>query len=546
MPAIVQNANSAQERICALNQGRNTIGRGLDNSIVVEDEARSLSRHHAEIWWRDGETTVCDLGSSNGTFLNEVPLPAQKPHRLREGDSVRFGSVVFVYRDEVRSVPHSAAGRETSDVSILASVAPELSRVRLSDVVHAHRDTITSGSVLMLQNRDAAQRNADKLKILLEISKELSSPESYHLLPEKILDLLFQVMRVDRAILLLVDERTQELESKAVKVRNSVAVDYEFYSKRIVEYVKEQGCGILSDNAAVDQRFAQSHSILQQSIQAAMCAPLKPRDRVIGVLYVDNLSMSHIYEKEDLEFLTSLANQAAIAIENASLTQKMQSEIVRRTRLERFFPQELTQKLQGGWNLNEITETEVTALFSDISGFTTLASQMPPRQVLELLNEYFRVMVEETVFRFGGVLEKYIADALLAVWGSPYRRDNDASQAVSAAIAMQWAMNRLNRQWQQQGRNQHIQIHIGLNTGVVAAGNIGSEQLIQFTHIGDTMNVASRICNLAKAGEIVISDTTLARVAAMGLPVEPLPPALVKGKEHPLQTYRVLWQRLQG
>ncbi|NJK35780.1 MAG: FHA domain-containing protein [Oscillatoriales cyanobacterium SM2_2_1] len=549
MPAIVQNANSPYERICELKQGRNTIGRGLDNSIVVEDEARSLSRHHAEIWMRNGETTVCDLGSSNGTFLNDVPLLAQKSHQIKEGDRVRFGSVVFVYRSQPKPRVSPSGGSlnfVNSEVSIIMSVAPELSRVRISEVVHPGRDTAAGGSVLMLQNRDAAQRNADKLKILLEISKELSSPESYHLLPEKILDLLFQVMRVDRAILLLVNETTQQLESKAVKVRDSVAVDYEFYSKRIVEYVKHNGCGILTDNAAVDQRFAQSHSILQQSIQAAMCVPLKPRDRVIGVLYVDNLSMSHIYEKEDLEFLTSLANQAAIAIENANLTRKMQSEVVRRARLERFFPQELTQRLQEEWNLNEIMETEVTALFSDISGFTTLASQMPPRQVLELLNEYFRVMVEETVFRYGGVLEKYIADALLAVWGSPYRRENDANQAVSAAIAMQWAMNRLNQQWQQQGRNQHIQIHIGLNTGVVAAGNIGSEQLIQFTHIGDTMNVASRICNLAKAGEIVISDTTLACVASMGLPVQPLPPSLVKGKDQPLQTYRVLWQQLQG
>jgi len=192
-----------------------------------------------------------------------------------------------------------------------------------------------------------------------------------------------------------------------------------------------------------------------------------------------------------------------------------------------------------------IVETEVTALFSDISGFTEMASQMQPRQVIELLNEYFKVMVEDIVFRFEGTLEKYIADALLAVWGSPYRQDDDAHRALQAAIAMQWAMSELNDKWRKEGRYRQIQIHIGLNTGLVAAGNIGSDKLIQYTNIGDTMNVASRICNVAKAGEIVISQATLDTVKKIvPPPVEALPPVMVKGKSQPLQLYKVLWQSL--
>lgn len=222
----------------------------------------------------------------------------------------------------------------------------------------------------------------------------------------------------------------------------------------------------------------------------------------------------------------------------------MQSEVIRRTKLERFFPAAVSQKIEEGWDLNRIVETEVTALFSDISGFTEMTSQMQPRKVLEFLNEYFKVMVEDIVFPFGGTLEKYIADALLAVWGSPYQKDDDAIMAVSAAIAMQWAMRQLNEEWTKQGRDLQIQIHIGLNTGMVAAGNIGSENLIQYTNIGDTMNVASRICTEAKAGEVFISESTMSHISQFNLPLEKLDLVKVKGKQELLQLYRVHWQNV--
>jgi adenylate cyclase len=417
----------------------------------------------------------------------------------------------------------------------------------MQDLLKQQKQLVTGGSVLMIQGADESQRTAAKLRVLLEVSQELASPEAYASLPEKILELLLKIMSVDRAVLLLVNEKTGELEPKAYKFSNpNATADLDFYSRKITNFVLHQEIAIISADTSLDDRFDSSQSIIQQSIQAAMCTPLKPRDHAIGVLYVDNLSHGHAYQKEDLEFLSSLANQAAIAIENANLYRNMRSEIIRRTKLERFFPAAVSQKIEEGWDLNRIIETEVTALFSDISGFTEMTSPMQPRKVLEFLNEYFRVMVEDIVFPFGGTLEKYIADALLAVWGSPYQKDNDAIMAVNAAIAMQWAMRQLNDQWASQGRDLQIQIHIGLNTGMVASGNIGSENLIQYTNIGDTMNVASRICTAAKAGEIFISESTLAHIAQYNLPLEKLEPIKVKGKEEPLQLYRVQWDSIDS
>lgn len=539
MPYIIQNQGTPQERICELRYGINTIGRGLDNSIVVEDDARSLSRHHAEIQLTDNGIFLTDLNSSNGTFVNQNQIIQQK---LRDGDLVQFGSVVFKFVDhENEALPSNLQGTN-SGLSILMRVSPEKSRVNMQDLLK-QQDFSKAGSVLMIQGGDESQRTAAKLQVLLEVSQELASPEGYATLPAKILELLLKIMSVDRAVLLLVDEQTGKLEPKAYQFSNpETNPNLDFYSSRITNFVLKQGDAIISDDVLGDRRFDSSLSIIQQSIQAAMCAPLKPRDRVIGVLYVDNLSRGYAYNQEDLEFLSSLANQAAIAIENASLYQNMQAEVIRRTKLERFFPAAVSKKIEEGWDLNRIVETEVTALFSDISGFTEMTSQMQPRKVLEFLNEYFKVMVEHIVFPFGGTLEKYIADALLAVWGSPYQGQDDAIMAVNAAIAMQWAMQKLNQEWTTQGRDLQIQIHIGLNTGMVAAGNIGSENLIQYTNIGDTMNVASRICTAAQAGEVYISASTMAKIAQFNLPLEKLSLIKVKGKDEPLQLYRVLWQ----
>jgi len=543
MPYIIQSQGTPHERICDLRHGVNTIGRGLDNSIVVEDDARSLSRHHAEIQVTDKGLYVSDLNSSNGTFVNQVKIIQQK---LNHGDLVQFGSVVFRLVDESQSADNSAGQKVVlnSGLSILMRVSPEKSRVNMQDLLKQQKLT-TSGSVLMIQGTDEVQRTSAKLRVLLEVSQELASPEAYSALPKKILELLLKIMSVDRAVLLLVDEKTGLLEPKAYRFSNpNATADLDFYSRKITNFVFHQGDAIISDDASLDRRFDSSQSIIQQSIQAAMCAPLRPRDRTIGVLYVDNLSRGHAYNKEDLEFLSSLANQAAIAIENANLYRNMQSEMIRRTKLERFFPAAVSQKIEEGWDLNRIIETEVTALFSDISGFTEMTAPMQPRKVLEFLNEYFKVMVEDIVFPFGGTLEKYIADALLAVWGSPYQKDDDAIMAVNAAIAMQWAMKELNEQWTEQGRDLQIQIHIGLNSGMVAAGNIGSENLIQYTNIGDTMNVASRICTAAKAGEVFISESTRTHIAIHNLPLEKLDLIKVKGKDEPLQLYRVLWEKV--
>ncbi len=532
MPYLIQNPEAPNKEVHELKVGSNTIGRELDNSIVVIHI--SLSRHHAKVTVTDDQVLLTDLGSLNHTFVNETKIDQWE---LKDADLVRCGSIVFQFVQELEISAQEPLRDEDVNLSIVSRIAPEQTRVVLQDLLQGSSEN--QGSALKLRQQEVGQRAIDKLKILLEVSKQLSSPEEPDRIIEKILDLLFKIMNVDRAVMLLVNEETGQLEDKIAKFQPGIPTDEKFYSTTITNFVHKNGEAILIADARYDQRFHDSLSILKQAIHASMCVPLKPRDKVIGVLYTDSLSMANVYSEEDLEFLTSLVNQAAIAIENAQLNKKIQTAAIMQAKLERFFPQAVSRKLKEEGNL-EIVDTEVTALFADISSFTEMSSRMEPRQVIEMLNEYFQVMVEEIVFQFEGTLEKYIGDALLAIWGAPYQQTDDAQRAVSAAIAMQRAVCRLNEQWVQR-RNLQIQIHIGLNTGKVAAGNIGSERLIQYATIGDATNVTSRICSAAKAGEILISQSTLDKLSAGTVPLEKIPPVMVKGKDQPLQLYRVLW-----
>jgi adenylate cyclase len=146
----------------------------------------------------------------------------------------------------------------------------------------------------------------------------------------------------------------------------------------------------------------------------------------------------------------------------------------------------------------------------------------------------------EIVFRHEGTLEKYIGDAILAVWGAPFGGDDDADRALRAACEMQRAQRRLNDAWAAAGRRT-LHMHIGLNTGPVAAGNIGSDRYIQYATIGDATNIASRVCTAAREDEILIADATLQRLRSAPKNLERLPPVTVKGREEPLTLHRVPW-----
>jgi adenylate cyclase len=526
---LIMNPGLLDEQVFELPEGPVTIGRTEESTICVLH--KSLSRRHARLE-RDGERVVLvDLSSKNGTFVNELRVDR---HELKDGESFRCGEVRFKLVPSARVLPSELSPTQVQSLQTRFSPGS-------MDELLGRRAERGDTSALKVRHASQDGRAHDKLQVLLKVSQLLSSPGSIEALLERILDLVFQIMEVDRAAILLVDPATGKLSPRVARLSNGESPSGSFYSQRIVDYVRSKSVAALFSDARVDPRLDDAASVVLQSIQASMCAPLKPRDEVLGVLYVDNLTRPNGFSEEDLEFLTAFANQAAIALDNSLLVRRLEEEAV----LVRFFPPATLTTLQMARGAPlETIETEVTVLFSDISGFTALSSTLEPRQVVDLLNDYFPVMAE-IVFKYEGTLEKYIGDALMAVWGAPFSHPDDADRAVRAAVEMQRALAELNARWRAQGRPE-LQIHVGLNTGRVAAGNIGSEQYLQYATIGDATNVASRVCSAAGDGEICMNSTTFERWRDRAWPTSPLPPTRVKGKQEALSLYRLEWREPSG
>ena len=178
----------------------------------------------------------------------------------------------------------------------------------------------------------------------------------------------------------------------------------------------------------------------------------------------------------------------------------------------------------------------ITILFSDIRGFTSLSEKMKPQDVVATLNEYFSAMMD-IIFRYNGTLDKIVGDELMVVYGAPLEKTDDSDRAILTAIDMMKKLKALNEERKKNNLKQ-IDIGIGLNSGEVVSGNIGSETQMDYTVIGDTVNLGARLCSAAKAYEIIISEYT-ANEVTQKFNLEKMEPIMVKGKEKPINIFKV-------
>lgn len=179
----------------------------------------------------------------------------------------------------------------------------------------------------------------------------------------------------------------------------------------------------------------------------------------------------------------------------------------------------------------------VTVLFADVRGFTKLAEEREPEDVVALLNRYFN-MVVDIIFKYEGTLDKFIGDNVMAVFGAPIKSDNDEERAMRAAMEIQSELDKFNIA-RQLNDEELISVGIGINTGEAIVGNIGSEKRMDYTVIGDTVNVADRIQASATGGEILISAATYEKVKNKFF-CHKLPPIKVRGRRKPVHIFRVI------
>src|SRR5881296_3145586 len=343
-------------------------------------------------------------------------------------------------------------------------------------------------------------------------------------------------MNVDRVSILLLEEPSGELVPRISKGRTAQSSASKHVPQSIARRVVDDRVAILSDNTAADERF-KGKSILIQSVRSAMCTPLIGTDqKVLGILYVDNLTATHSFSDEDLEFLIAFGSLAAVGIENSRRSERLRREALVLSNFQRYFSPNIAQVIAQQQDAGRLPSEKrpVVIFFSDIRGFTPMSETMSPDNIATLLTEYFTEMVE-LVFEHGGTLDKFMGDAIMALWGAPMAHEDDADRAMHCALDQLEALERLNTKWKEQGRQE---LGIGINLGGVFVGNIGSDRRLEYPGIGDAVNTASRLCSSAGRNEILISEPFFAQLKRPPN-VETLDPIQVKGKSKKVPVYRV-------
>lgn len=186
---------------------------------------------------------------------------------------------------------------------------------------------------------------------------------------------------------------------------------------------------------------------------------------------------------------------------------------------------------------------KATIFYSDIRGFTSMSETMTPEEIYTQLNEYFEEMCT-IIFEYGGYVDKFIGDCVMAVFSAPYQTPDDAKNAVISAVKQQEKILELSAKWKAEGKKEFT-VGMGINTGELVMGNLGASNRMNYTVIGDNVNVAARLYNVAKGGEIIISETTYAECKDI-VDVDELEPVAVKGKVQPIHIYNVKSIKVPG
>jgi adenylate cyclase len=282
-----------------------------------------------------------------------------------------------------------------------------------------------------------------------------------------------------------------------------------------------------------------SESQFASNVQSGIYAPLVAEGSVLGIVCINTSCKQGTFDNSDLNFVTAAAHHLALVIANRNLQVKLatNAEVLERL-LTNFSPQvrkRLVQRAQQGRLRLGGERSQVTILCSDIRGFTRLSANMEAEDIVAMLNEYFSALTE-CIFRNDGTVDKFVGDAILAVFGSPDPDPQHRKKAVQAAVEMQQAMEEVNRVRAKRSEPT-CAIGIGIHTGEVLHGFIGSMQRMEYTVIGDAVNKTSRFCDGAEAGQVLISPEVH---QYLWRTVEGVPVSISTKHEGEMRAYRVL------
>lgn len=547
MPYITYRDERREDVKKKIDKENLTIGRKEGNDVIFYDNY--VSRFHAEIVKRGDKYFIIDKGSTYGTFVNENRVEERE---LNYGDKVRVGRSVFLFLDEKsEAVPLVSIWSEETSPAFKKFNA-------LRDDVYSLKSIVETDSVgssfTKIDSRIDDLRNyyfeiEKSLKLssaLFEIGKIINFIFDLDLLLNMIMDIAIKALGAERGFIMLLNQNN-ELEMKVARnfERGLVKKESMDISLGIARRTLKETSPVFTTDATQDERFSALESVMVHRIHSVICVPLMDRNhKVFGVIYVDSRKGGGLFSQAGVDFLTAFASQASIGIENSKLYERILQEERLRNNLTRYLPQPLVDKI-----ISEKSELylggeskEITVMFTDIRGFTSISEKLEAQDVVDMLNEFFTLMTEE-IFKEGGTLDKYIGDCIMSFFGAPIPQEDHAKRAVFVALRMFKHLESLKKQWLDVGKVysesiKNFSVGIGINSGRAVVGNIGTMKRMDYTAIGDTVNLASRLEGVSGENQIVISEYTYEYVRDV-VNVTPLDLITVKGRQKPVRIYLV-------
>jgi len=507
-----------------------SIGRSSENGIVLNDF--SVSRKHALLSESGGVWTIEDLKSTNGLKVNGEFTPSAKIH---PGDVLTVGTFTLAVKEQPTFRGRASASISDSSATFVRSIADFNRDFGFDAPAPAKAKEDLAGT--MAGRRPATREKVFEAMVL--VARTLIEAREVGQILSKVVDLLFDFLPAERAVVVLLEADGRPTPTLARR-RGKEGPDPEAsFSHTIVESVVRDRVAVLTSDALADDRFEAGQSIRIQQIRSAMCVPLWDRDRVIGALHVDTPLKAGTFTADDLDLLTALGNFAAVAIERARLQGRIEREERIRERLSRYHsPGVVDEIVTGGpQGVESVRTREVTVFFADIVGFTSSAETMDPEEVSRFLERVF-TFAADAIFEQGGTLDKFIGDAVMAFFGAPIPQPDHARRAVAAAAKLVESLHAWNV-LRVAGGEQPVAVRVGVNTGRAFVGDIGSDRRVDYTVLGNTVNVAARLESaVAGPNEVVVGGET-ARQAGADYAFEPLGEQKLKGLSKGMTAFRL-------
>ncbi|MDP3505131.1 MAG: adenylate/guanylate cyclase domain-containing protein [Myxococcales bacterium] len=525
-----------------LPEGTTHVGRADENDIVLSGDL--VSRKHANFHVTGNALVFEDLGSRNGSRLNGDKVVGTSP--MKPGDVVAVGENSLVVRQPTTA---ETAATEMVDAGGGGAVRRFGRGVDVSHAVLMARDIQDSIVRRVLDNsmpfevddhepppvpnkvkrraasdtdeNEAAEVRSDgpsypvafhSLVMLFRVAERLATAPTLQAFLDDTTDTVMKRVGASTGVV-LVRHPTGVLVPAAVRHAKKLSKGEVPVSDAIVEAALAQGQAIAVADVRDDSRFSERDSVVLYGIDQVLCVPIGQKAPFDGVLYLNRTQVNDEPIEALLDVCTALAQLLQTAMHKFSARPPAGDRL--RSALERFHGPDIVERRVGDLaqktvKLSQLEEKQVTVLFADIAGFTDLAFKLKPEQVADLLSEFYKVATP-LIFSFEGTVDKFVGDSVMALFGAPYGKGDDAIRAVRSAMALkaEWE-----RAMQKRPENERRLLKVGLTTGKVLAGSVGSEARLDYTAIGEPVNVASWLCQSADPGQVLITGKTLAAVGA--------------------------------